>query len=80
MSPLRFTVSVASRALSNATASSSVTEIVGVEFRRTVGVVYQMFFSVGILFLPLLAYYISDWRWLQVVITVPYIVFLSYYW
>ncbi|KAE8286550.1 Solute carrier family 22 member 2 Apical organic cation transporter Organic cation transporter 2 [Larimichthys crocea] len=57
-----------------------ITEIVGVEFRRTVGVVYQMFFSVGILFLPLLAYYISDWRWLQVVITVPYIVFLSYYW
>ncbi|KAK7907743.1 hypothetical protein WMY93_016355 [Mugilogobius chulae] len=52
----------------------------GVEFRRTVGVVYQMFFSVGILILPLLAYYISNWRWLQVVITVPYILFLSYYW
>lgn len=58
----------------------SVTEIVGVEFRRTVGVIYQMFFSVGILLLPLLAYFISDWRWLQVVITAPYLVFLSYYW
>ena len=57
-----------------------VTEIVGVEYRRTVGVIYQMFFSVGILILPLLAYYITDWRWLQVVITVPYIVFLAYYW
>uniref|UniRef100_A0A1A8QPZ3 Solute carrier family 22 member 3 n=1 Tax=Nothobranchius rachovii TaxID=451742 RepID=A0A1A8QPZ3_9TELE len=57
-----------------------ITEIVGVEFRRTVGVVYQMFFSVGILLLPLLAYFITDWRWLQVAITVPYIVFLSYYW
>ncbi|KAM4633303.1 solute carrier family 22 member 2-like [Polymixia lowei] len=57
-----------------------ITEIVGVEYRRTVGVLYQMFFSVGILLLPLLAYYISDWRWLQVVITVPYLVFLSYYW
>ncbi|XP_023121288.1 solute carrier family 22 member 2-like [Amphiprion ocellaris] len=57
-----------------------ITEIVGVEFRRTVGVVYQMFFSVGILILPLLAYFITDWRWLQVVITVPYILFLSYYW
>ncbi|KAF7662092.1 hypothetical protein LDENG_00246520, partial [Lucifuga dentata] len=56
------------------------TEIVGVEYRRTVGVFYQMFFSVGILFLPLLAYFITDWRWLQVVITAPYIVFLSYYW
>ncbi|KAJ3606447.1 hypothetical protein NHX12_025968 [Muraenolepis orangiensis] len=57
-----------------------ITELVGVEYRRTVGVLYQMFFSVGILLLPLLAYYITDWRWLQVVITVPYIVFISYYW
>ncbi|XP_034999508.1 solute carrier family 22 member 2 [Hippoglossus stenolepis] len=57
-----------------------ITEIVGVEQRRTVGVLYQMFFSVGILLLPLLAYFITDWRWLQVVITVPYIFFLSYYW
>ncbi|CAL8393317.1 unnamed protein product [Arctogadus glacialis] len=57
-----------------------ITELVGVEYRRTVGVLYQMFFSVGIMLLPLLAYYITDWRWLQVVITVPYILFLSYYW
>uniref|UniRef100_A0A3Q1JNX7 Solute carrier family 22 member 3 n=1 Tax=Anabas testudineus TaxID=64144 RepID=A0A3Q1JNX7_ANATE len=56
------------------------TEIVGVEFRRTVGVLYQMFFSVGILLLPLLAYFITDWRWLQAVITIPYILMLSYYW
>lgn len=59
---------------------SSVTELVGVEYRRTVGVVYQMFFSVGILILPLISYFITDWRWLQVVITAPYILFLSYYW
>ncbi|XP_062406914.1 solute carrier family 22 member 2 [Sardina pilchardus] len=57
-----------------------ITELVGVEYRRTVGVLYQMFFSVGILILPLISYYITDWRWLQVVITVPYIIFLSYYW
>ncbi|XP_035472790.2 solute carrier family 22 member 2-like [Scophthalmus maximus] len=57
-----------------------ITEIVGVEYRRTVGVIYQMFFSVGILLLPLLAYFITDWRWLQVVITAPYLLFLSYYW
>ncbi|XP_028252366.1 solute carrier family 22 member 2-like [Parambassis ranga] len=57
-----------------------ITELVGVEYRRTVGVFYQMFFSVGILILPLLAYFITDWRWLQVAITAPYILFLSYYW
>ncbi|KAM8725363.1 solute carrier family 22 member 2-like [Acanthopagrus schlegelii] len=56
------------------------TEMVGAEYRRTVGIVYQMFFSIGNLILPLLAYYITDWRWLQVVITVPYLFFLPYYW
>ncbi|XP_024117860.2 solute carrier family 22 member 2, partial [Oryzias melastigma] len=57
-----------------------ITEIVGVEFRRMVGVLYQMFFSVGLLILPLLAYFIPDWRWLQLAITAPYVLFLSYYW
>ncbi|KAM4633302.1 solute carrier family 22 member 2-like [Polymixia lowei] len=57
-----------------------ITEIVGVEYRQTVGILYQMFFSVGVLILPLLAYFITDWRWLQVVFTAPYIVFLTYYW
>ncbi|XP_026137695.1 solute carrier family 22 member 2-like [Carassius auratus] len=56
------------------------TELVGVEYRRMVGVTYQMFFSLGILILPLLAYFIPNWRWLQVVFTIPYICFLSYYW
>uniref|UniRef100_UPI0037E705D4 solute carrier family 22 member 2-like n=1 Tax=Semicossyphus pulcher TaxID=241346 RepID=UPI0037E705D4 len=56
------------------------TEIVGVEYRRTVGILFQMFFSVGTLILPLLAYFITDWRWLQVLISAPYIFFLSYYW
>ncbi|XP_061126821.1 solute carrier family 22 member 2-like [Syngnathus typhle] len=57
-----------------------ITEIVGVESRRTVGILYQMFFSVGLVVLPLLAYYISDWRWLQVVITIPYFLYIFYYW
>uniref|UniRef100_A0A6Q2XXR9 Solute carrier family 22 member 3 n=1 Tax=Esox lucius TaxID=8010 RepID=A0A6Q2XXR9_ESOLU len=57
-----------------------ITELVGVEHRRTVGVLYQMLFSVGILILPLISYFITDWRWLQLVITAPYLVFLSYYW
>ncbi|XP_037304887.1 solute carrier family 22 member 2-like [Pungitius pungitius] len=56
------------------------TEIVGVQYRRTVGILFQMFFSVGVLVLPLLAYFIPDWRWLQVVISVPYVFFLFYYW
>lgn len=57
-----------------------ITEIVGVEYRRTVGILYQTFFSVGILLLPLIAYFVTDWRWFQVIISIPYFVFLSYYW
>ncbi|XP_037541581.1 solute carrier family 22 member 2 [Nematolebias whitei] len=61
------------------TAYVLLTEIVGVEYRRTVGILFQMIFSVGLLILPLLAYFITDWRWLQVVFTAPFIIFLSYY-
>uniref|UniRef100_A0A673YNB4 Solute carrier family 22 member 3 n=1 Tax=Salmo trutta TaxID=8032 RepID=A0A673YNB4_SALTR len=57
-----------------------ITELVGVEYRRMVGVLLQMFFSVGILILTLIAYLITDWRWLQVAFTVPYFIFLSYFW
>ncbi|XP_051954840.1 solute carrier family 22 member 2 [Xyrauchen texanus] len=57
-----------------------ITEMVGVEYRRIVGVTYQMFFSIGILILPPFAYLIPNWRWLQVVFTLPYLCFLSYYW
>uniref|UniRef100_A0A8C9SSJ8 Solute carrier family 22 member 3 n=1 Tax=Scleropages formosus TaxID=113540 RepID=A0A8C9SSJ8_SCLFO len=52
------------------TAYVLITELVGVEYRRMVGVLLQMFFSVGILILPLIAYLIPNWRWLQVAITV----------
>ncbi|XP_068192032.1 solute carrier family 22 member 2-like isoform X2 [Antennarius striatus] len=62
------------------TAYVMLTEIVGMKYRRTVGILFQMFFSVGLLILPLLAYFITDWRWLQAATTVPYIFFLSYYW
>ncbi|XP_008279835.1 solute carrier family 22 member 2-like [Stegastes partitus] len=62
------------------TAYVLLTEMVGVEYRRTVGILFQMFFSVGVLILPLLAYFVTDWRWLQVIITAPYIFFLVYYW
>uniref|UniRef100_A0A673BYS8 Solute carrier family 22 member 2 n=1 Tax=Sphaeramia orbicularis TaxID=375764 RepID=A0A673BYS8_9TELE len=56
------------------------TEVVGKEYRRTVGILFQMLFSVGNLILPLLAYFITDWRWMQVTFAAPYILFVSYYW
>ncbi|XP_060771784.1 solute carrier family 22 member 2-like [Neoarius graeffei] len=57
-----------------------ITELVGVEYRRPVAVFYQMFYSIGLLILPLIAYLIKSWRWLQVAITAPQLCFLAYYW
>ena len=56
------------------------TEIVGKEHRRLVGILYQMFISLGIILRALLAYCVPDWRWLQVIAAGPYLLFLSYYW
>ncbi|CAG00155.1 unnamed protein product, partial [Tetraodon nigroviridis] len=56
------------------------TEIVGVEQRRFVGIIYQMFYSISFLIIPLLAYFITDWRWLQAAFCLPSFIFVCYYW
>uniref|UniRef100_A0A672HPN9 Solute carrier family 22 member 2 n=1 Tax=Salarias fasciatus TaxID=181472 RepID=A0A672HPN9_SALFA len=57
-----------------------ITEMVGVSHRRAAGMVYQLFFSLGLLVLSLLAFLIPDWRWLHAVSSAPYAFFLLYYW
>ncbi|XP_003971522.2 solute carrier family 22 member 2-like [Takifugu rubripes] len=57
-----------------------ISEVVGMKNRRFVGIMYQVFLSFALLIVPLLAYLITDWRWLQVVITAPTGMFLVYYW
>uniref|UniRef100_A0A8C6WWG9 Solute carrier family 22 member 2 n=1 Tax=Neogobius melanostomus TaxID=47308 RepID=A0A8C6WWG9_9GOBI len=56
------------------------TEMVGLEYRRLVGILYQMVISVGIIAMVLVAYCIPDWRWLQVVASAPYLLFILYFW
>ncbi|XP_072299582.1 solute carrier family 22 member 3-like [Eucyclogobius newberryi] len=56
------------------------TEMVGLESRRLVGILYQMMISVGMVMQVLLAYYITDWRWIQVASPALYALFISYYW
>ncbi|XP_043923821.1 solute carrier family 22 member 2-like [Protopterus annectens] len=56
------------------------TELVGSCHRRAVGVFLQMSFSVGVIVIPGVAYLIQDWRWLQLAISLPYFLFLLYYW
>ncbi|CRK91512.1 CLUMA_CG005173, isoform A [Clunio marinus] len=55
-------------------------EMVGKQYRPHAGTVIMMFFSLGYILLGLLAYFIHDWRWLQVALTLPGILFLSYWW
>ncbi|EDW80822.1 uncharacterized protein Dwil_GK11735 [Drosophila willistoni] len=55
-------------------------EMVGPSYRLFAGTVMQMFFSIGFMLIPLFAYFIHDWRWLQIALTLPGLVFLCYYW
>lgn len=57
-----------------------VTEIVGSKQRRIVGIVIQMFFTLGIMILPGIAYFIPNWQGIQLAITLPNFLFLLYYW
>uniref|UniRef100_A0A8D0GBF6 Major facilitator superfamily (MFS) profile domain-containing protein n=1 Tax=Sphenodon punctatus TaxID=8508 RepID=A0A8D0GBF6_SPHPU len=56
------------------------TEIVGLRYRRTVGILYQAAFTVGLVILSGVAYVIPHWRWLQLAVTLPSFLLLFYYW
>ncbi|XP_055907603.1 organic cation transporter protein-like [Eupeodes corollae] len=55
-------------------------EMVGPSYRIFAGVVVMMFFSVGFMLTAAFAYFITDWRWLQIGLTLPGVLFMSYYW
>nr|XP_015201468.1 PREDICTED: solute carrier family 22 member 2-like isoform X2 [Lepisosteus oculatus] len=57
-----------------------VTEIVSSRYRRLVGIVAQLFFTIGVIILPGIAYLIPSWKILQLVITLPCSILLLYYW
>ncbi|KAM8706362.1 hypothetical protein ACLKA7_010611 [Drosophila subpalustris] len=55
-------------------------EMVGASYRLFAGVAVQMFFSVGFMLTAGFAYFIHDWRWLQISLTLPGLLFMCYYW
>lgn len=55
-------------------------EMVGPNDRLKAGTICQMFFSAGYMLTALFAYYITDWRMLQMALTVPGLAFFSYWW
>ncbi|XP_005551559.3 solute carrier family 22 member 1 isoform X1 [Macaca fascicularis] len=57
-----------------------ITEFVGSGSRRTVAIMYQMAFTMGLVALTGLAYVLPHWRWLQLAVSLPTFLFLLYYW
>ncbi|XP_071542407.1 organic cation transporter protein-like isoform X2 [Panulirus ornatus] len=55
-------------------------EVVGPDGRTVMGMLYQVFFAVGFMVLPLIAYFVRQWRNLQLCISVPSALLLLYYW
>ncbi|CAG9787712.1 unnamed protein product [Diatraea saccharalis] len=54
-------------------------ELIGAKYRDTVGIIYQIPFNLGHLTLPLFGYYLRDWNMFQLAISLPSVLFLSYY-
>ena len=57
-----------------------VMEIVSPELRTPMGIMTQFPFGLGVCILPAIAYFFRDWMPLQLAISVPCLVLLSYYW
>lgn len=55
-------------------------EIVGIKWRAAITVLYQIPFSLGHMSLAGLAFWFRHWQHLQIAITLPSIVLLSYWW
>lgn len=58
----------------------SVTEFVGLGYRRTVAILYQVAFTVGLVLLSGLAYAVPHWRWLQLAVSLPTFLLPLCYW
>lgn len=58
----------------------SVTEFVGLGYRRTVVILYQMAFSVGLVLLCGVAYALPHWRRLQLAMSLPTLLLLLCFW
>uniref|UniRef100_A0A1Y1K9J5 Major facilitator superfamily (MFS) profile domain-containing protein n=2 Tax=Photinus pyralis TaxID=7054 RepID=A0A1Y1K9J5_PHOPY len=76
---LRF-ISAAATGGTMVTSFVLVMEITGIKWRTTLGILYQVPFNVGHLSLALIGYLIRDWHYVQLAITLPSLLLISYYW
>jgi len=56
------------------------TELVGPKYRVLAGFLIQGFYSIGYMLLSLLAYLIGNWRYIELAITLPVVLFAVYWW
>ena len=52
----------------------------GLGYRPTVAILYQMAFTVGLVLLSGLAYILPHWRWLQLAVSLPIFLLLFRFW
>lgn len=55
-------------------------EIIGLRWRTIFGILYQIPFSLGHITLPGFSYFLRDWRYFQIAISLPATLLVSYYW
>ena len=56
------------------------TELVGPSYRLFAGFLVQSFYSIGYMTLAGVAYALRDWRYIELAITLPVILFVPYIW
>ncbi|XP_071542892.1 organic cation transporter protein-like [Panulirus ornatus] len=56
------------------------TEVVGTKGRTLMGMLYQGFFSIGVMMLAAIAYFVREWRYLQLCISAPCLLLGLSYW
>nr|XP_053647526.1 organic cation transporter protein-like [Cherax quadricarinatus] len=55
-------------------------EFIGVKWRTFCGIIIQISFALGEAMTGVLAVFIRDWRWLQVAVTAPALLLISFNW
>lgn len=55
-------------------------ESVPPSLRAFVGTCDEIMWSIGIMTLPIIAYFVKDWRLLQIVISLPLVIVFTYFW
>ena len=58
----------------------SVMELVGPSYRMIAGIALELFWACGAIVLALLAYLIRDWRYLNLAVSLPALLFIPYVW